>query len=212
MPLDMMVSPNHGFLKEKNILLDVIKTACNAGNWTIQHRTRFVYDLLCVVQHVEDWDNDTYQANFRYTLETIFGTWDKLINPTSQLLSSSYSFSFLKNCLMFQSLERLLQNKWKLPEIKLQHDESVILNRVYERLYSNLDITSEENDFEQRTHTDNDRIRVISKWKVQLTKYINTIDTDMNGAICQYLSYFQSHQKLFGDAWKAYQRSFHIWF
>ncbi|ETO02513.1 hypothetical protein RFI_34917 [Reticulomyxa filosa] len=71
-PLDMMVALNHGFLKEKNILLDVIKTACNAGNWTIQHRTRFVYDLLCVVQHVEDWDNDTCQTNFRYTLETIY--------------------------------------------------------------------------------------------------------------------------------------------
>ncbi|ETO31628.1 hypothetical protein RFI_05493 [Reticulomyxa filosa] len=150
------------------VLLGVIKIACNPGNWTIQHRTRFVYDLLCVVQHMEDWDNDTCQANFRYTLKTIFGTMDKLINPATQLSSSSYSFSFLKNCLMFQSLERLLQNKWKLPEIKLQHDESVILNRVYERLYFNSDITSKENEFEQRIHTDNDRIRAISKWKVQL--------------------------------------------
>ncbi|ETN98650.1 hypothetical protein RFI_38842 [Reticulomyxa filosa] len=145
----------------------------------------------------------------------MFGTVDKSINPTAQLSLSSCPFSFLKNCLMFQSLERLLLNKWELPEIKLQHDESVILNRVYERLYFNLDITLEENDFEQRIHTDNDRIRAISKWKVQLTKYINTIDTGMNDSIWtiyQCLSYFLIHQKLFGDAWKAYQRSFHIWF
>ncbi|ETO02983.1 hypothetical protein RFI_34426 [Reticulomyxa filosa] len=206
MAMDIIALPKDGFLKEQNTLIEIIAAVSKEIDWTTQNQTQFIYDLLCTVQHVEDLGDKTYQSNLRYTLETMFHTPEQVL--------TSVSSSFLKH---------LLINKW-VPAFELHNDKSVILNRVYERLYAKIEL--DENALNSRINDNNDRIVCISKLKAQLTLCIIWLcenatigDDSMNqdvisiwNKICNGLLYFKTYQKYYDCLWKLYQRSLHIWF
>ncbi|ETO02881.1 hypothetical protein RFI_34532, partial [Reticulomyxa filosa] len=119
-----------------------------------------------------------------------------------------------KDTICLQILEELVQNQWNTQKFTLESDDSVLLNRVLESIYSN---TSN-----MRCNDPNETIEEISRLKVQLFQCINSMLSIM-GTLK--ISEMQDNQEFdaivaqaakllgyFGQTNKSYQYSLHIWF
>ncbi|ETO11385.1 hypothetical protein RFI_25987, partial [Reticulomyxa filosa] len=205
----------HGFLKDSNVIPEIIKSATKhiitPGSET-QTCLYFIRDLLHVIQTVEDvYDKNNGQV-FQYVLKIIFSKPQDFIRVSS-----------CQSLLKLQALRVLVENKWThifddSPELHL------MLNRVNEKLYANAE--TKESPLDRLVRTRDQKISVVSQLKVQLAKHILSLtkkmvvlehpseDTTFRShleKIRKDLTYFQEN-KNFDEKWNEYEYYLHIWF
>ncbi|ETO06134.1 hypothetical protein RFI_31261, partial [Reticulomyxa filosa] len=200
-----------GFLKDVNIIPKIIKSATK---YIILPHSKiyFIRDLLHAVEsieHVEEFDN---QKTFQDVIQTLFNEPQNFVE-----------LSLWKYLLKFQSLEILVRNQWL--HILKSPKAFIDVVHVYEKLFVDTDFKI--NVFEQESYDANQKIAVVAKLKVRLTKcmylfFENAIMTEevlkkdktrsIFYNICEYLLYFGNNRDKFGDSWKEYEHHLHQWF
>ncbi|ETO34103.1 hypothetical protein RFI_02991, partial [Reticulomyxa filosa] len=200
-----------------NILIQIIDLIIESHPLSIslvQKAIYFIRDLLHTIQQVETFNEQTVQLMFENVIEYIVGKIEELPDECP------------KNVLKLQALENISGNTSLLQYFLEKHCKAnVEVNRMFEKMFTNpkvleLDEISSSNETE--------KIKAISKLKVQLTKYIyflcenastTTGDLPMYEAfkstlekISDGLLYFKSKKAQFGNDLNVYEQYLHIWF
>ncbi|ETO00486.1 hypothetical protein RFI_36954, partial [Reticulomyxa filosa] len=171
----------------------------------------FIRDLLHAVKSIEHMEESNNQKIFQGVIQTLFDEPQHFIE-----------LSLWKHLLKFQSLEILVRNQW-LHILKSPAFIDVV--RVYEKLFVDTDFKI--NVLGQESYDANQKIAVVSKLKVRLTKHMylffeNAIMTEevlkkdktrsICYNICEDLLYFGNNREKFGNSWKEYEHHLHQWF
>ncbi|ETO05835.1 hypothetical protein RFI_31560 [Reticulomyxa filosa] len=213
--VSMLGLVEHGFLKDNNVIPEIIKTAAKyivVPDSKTQSCLYFIDDLLHVVQMMECVNDPSNEKVFQHVLQTIF------FRPQDFVHISSF-----QSLLRLRVLELLVRNRWT-HILKEPPNLWIELNRVHEKLYINTQFKGCALD--QQSRTRDQKISVVSQLKVRLIQSISSLVKNATIleypsenekirlcliGICKDLSYFRDNQKLF-EQWQEYEDHLHIWF
>ncbi|ETO23098.1 hypothetical protein RFI_14087, partial [Reticulomyxa filosa] len=181
-----------GLLKKKEAIPAIVKHWSEQAGLASQRLPHVILDLLAMSNALGKMNSS--EKEYQYIVENF----EKFIK--------------------LQRLEEMHKNEWIGKQLSLTSSESVLYNRMLERLY--MDKTPSNKTLKAKINQNNHLIQEISKLKVFLTNDIvwmtehvrfNTIEHESRENIerldrmCKWLSYFQ-------DINKKYQCSLHLWF
>ncbi|ETN99143.1 hypothetical protein RFI_38339 [Reticulomyxa filosa] len=204
------------FLKDSNVIPKIIESAAKYIIPPLSNKAHnclyFIRDLLRAVESIEHMEESDNQKTFQCAIQTLFDEPQKFVE-----------LSLWRYLLKSQYLEVLVRNQWL--HILKSPEAFIDVVRVYEKLFVDTDF--KRNILEQDSYDANQKIAVVAKLKVRLTKrmylfFENAIMTEemlkkdkMKSIfynICKDLLYFRNNRDKFGDSWNEYLHHLHQWF